>query len=373
MQALIDAVVDRALSEKKITGTVVSVMKDGIPVYKRAAGFADREAGKPVQFDTIFRLASVTKPLVAATVLALIEKGKLGLDDLARDHLPYFQPKTANGRIADIKIRHLLTHTAGFTYDMTPADLYPEDQRVSEGLTNTDLGFEENFTRLAAVPLKFEPGTAWAYSTAIDVLGAIIARIENTSLHDALQTYVAGPLRLADTGFFVTDPERLATPYADAKPEPVRMNDPHTVVTPAGWAIAYSPSRAFNPKAFQSGGAGAVSTPRNILTFLEAIRTSRTILSPEMTKTALSNQTGNLPLWGADEGQRFSFLGAYVLDSAIADTELPTGAVSWGGVYGHSWFIDQKNGMIGLIMTNNAVEGVSGQYPRDIYRAIYAA
>src|SRR5882757_10496184 len=111
MQERLDAVIDRATSEiNTIVGAVVLVAKDGQLAYSRTAGFADREAKKPMTEDAIFRLASVTKPLVAATTLALTERGQLSLDDEVATHLPYFTPKSPDGIYRPILIRHLLSH-----------------------------------------------------------------------------------------------------------------------------------------------------------------------------------------------------------------------------------------------------------------------
>lgn len=369
----IDFVISRALGEKRVTGTVVIVMKDGEIVYERFAGFADKENHDPIRADTIFRLASVTKPLVAATALALIDKGKLALDTLVRDHLPYFTPRERDGTQPDITVRQLLTHTAGFAYGVNTYGKPSPDALIDEGLGNSDLDFEENFARLAALPLLYKPGTLWRYSTAIDVLGAVIAAIEGTSLDDALKAHVTGPLGMTDTGFKVTDESRLATPYADDTPEPVRMRDPHSVPDREGTPMVFSPLRIFNPKAYQSGGAGAVGTAPDLIRFLEAIRKGGApILSGEMAAQAIVNQIGDIPRPEMEMGQRFTFLGAVVDDAAKSRVKLPKGTVNWGGVYGHSWFIDPANGISAMIMTNNAVEGCMGRYPNDIMKAVYA-
>src|SRR5690606_18726965 len=130
----------------------------------------------------------------------------------------------------------------------------------------------------------------------IDVLGAVIERVHGTSLHEAFQQYVAGPLDMKDTGFVVTDEDRLAVPYADGPPRLRRMGDPETVVTPDGGTTVYSPGRIFNRKAFQSGGAGAVGTADDLLAFFEAVRNRGVpILKPEIVAQAIQNQIGDVP------------------------------------------------------------------------------
>jgi len=371
MEYRINQLIDHALAADRITGTVVLVYQDGEPVFQRAAGFADREARKSVAHDTIFRLASVTKPVVAATALAMVERGLLSLSDKVTDHLPWFHPKTADGETPDITIHQLLTHTSGLVYGSAIEDL-PADRAVDTGLANTDLDFEANFSRCNALPLAFRPGTQWAYGFSIDILGAIIAKVHGATLEDAVVQFIAGPLGMADTRFHVTDPERLAVAYADAHPMPVRMSDPCTIVNDSGWRGTFSPNRIFNPNAFQSGGAGMVGTAGDIMTFLEALRTGGGgVLKPETVDMGLSNQIGAIER--EDPGMKFGYFGAVVEDPAPTMAPQSKGTVRWGGVYGLSWFIDRAKNLSVLSVTNNAVEGCMGEYPDRIMRAVYGA
>lgn len=367
----VNRAIDAALAEGRITGTVVLVYQDGRPIVRRAAGFADREAGKPVAFDTIFRLASVTKPIVAATALAMAERGLIGIEDNVADHLPWFRPRTAAGRQAKITLHHLLTHTSGLVYD--PAlERLPPHQAITAGLSDTDHDHETNFSRHNAVPLAFEPGTGWAYSFATDILGAVIAKVHGGTLEDAVVAYIAGPLGMKDTRFHVTDIERLAVAYADTETLPMRMPDRWVGRNESGWTLVFSPGRIFNPKAFQSGGAGAAGTPDDILTFLEALRLGGTgILKLETVQAGLSNQIGALE---RDEpGAKFGYFGAVMDNPKRTLRPYSKGTVRWGGVYGHSWFIDPAEGLTVLSMTNNALEGCMGEYPERIVDAVYGA
>lgn len=365
----LNQVIDRFLDSGKITGTVVLAYQHGKPLFRRAAGYADREVGKPVEFDTIFRMASLTKPIVAATALAMADRELLSLSDRTADYLPWFQPKAPDGKAAEMSIHHLLTHTSGLVYDVALEHL-PEGQAITCGLLNTDLDYEANFGRHNAVPLAFKPGTQWAYSFATDILGAVIAKVHGRSLEDAVATYIAGPLGMADSRFHVTDIARLAAPYADSQPTAVRMTDPYFAPGDAGWTLGFSPSRILNPKAFQSGGAGMVGTADDFLVFLETLRTGGgTVLKPETVQLGLSNRIGSL---ASDPGCGFGYFGAVVNNPAEALTPQPSGTVRWGGVYGHSWFIDQANGLTVFNMSNNALEGCMGEFPGKIVEAVYA-
>lgn len=369
MQAKLDDVIDRALESGGITGTVILVHRNGEPIFRRAAGLADREAGLAVTFDTIFRMASVTKPIVAATALGMVERGLIGLADPIAKYLPWFRPPLADGSVPDITIHHLLTHTSGLAYD--PAlERLPPDRAISMGLSDTDLGYEANFGRHNSVPLAFPPGSQWAYSFATDILGAAVAAVHGGTLEDAVVHYVAGPLGMKDTRFHVTDPARLAVPYGDAKPLPVRMPDPWAGEDPEGWTLTFSPGRIFNPRAFQSGGAGMAGTAGEIMTFLDMLTAGgRGVLGADIVAQGLSNRIGTLD---RDEpGVKFGYFGAVVADRRLAMTPQANGTVRWGGVYGLDWFIDRANGLTALTVTNNAPEGCTGGYPLDIRDAIY--
>ncbi|WP_338723484.1 serine hydrolase domain-containing protein [Devosia sp. XK-2] len=364
MKSRIEAVMDAAVEKQSIVGAELVVAHHGDIVCRRTAGWLDREAGVSMIENAIYRLASVTKPVVAATALAMSDKGLIGLDDRVADHLPWFTPTSPDGSQAEITIHHLLTHTAGLAYS------YPQDPMITTGLGASDMSLEENFSRVAKLPLEFVPGTGWLYSVAIDVLGAVLEKVHGGSVGDAVREHIAGPLGLNETGFFVADKARLAKPYADGMPA-MPMGDPQMVADESGEGPTFSPSRIFNPKAFQSGGAGMAGTPGDILRFLEAMRNGGGgAVRPETVARAFSNQIGNLKR--DDAGQRFGYLGAVVDDPVAAGSPSAAGTVNWGGVYGHSWLIDPVNGLTVVSMTNTALEGCTGQYPKDLIRAVYA-
>ena len=132
--ATIDSAIDAALAEKRIVGGVVLVMQDGEIAYRRAAGLADRERGVPMREDAVFRLASLTKPLVTAAALRMVELGKIALADPVTRYLPDFRPALPNGEVPVITLRHLLTHTAGLAYRfMQPEGGAYERAGVSDG------------------------------------------------------------------------------------------------------------------------------------------------------------------------------------------------------------------------------------------------
>lgn len=370
----VDRVVEATLAARQIVGTVIVVMRNGATVYRRAAGFADREAGRAMTEDTIFRFASVSKPLAAATALALCERHQIGLDDPVTRFLPDFRPKLADGREPVIKIRHLLTHTAGFDYaSKQPADGPYARARISDGLDQPGVSMEENLRRLASVPLHFEPGSEWRYGMSIDVLGAAAARVTGGTLGDAIAHYVTGPLGMKDTGFRVTDPARLSVAYADGPTEPLRMQDlDHPVPTPSSTQLIFSPARTFDESSYHSGGAGMVGTAPDFIRFAEAIRTGGApILKPGTVEMAAQNQIGDLPRTGPrDAGWRFGYISAVLDDPTAAGSPQSVGTLQWGGVYGHNWFVDRPAGISAAIFTNTAVYGAF-VFSADVRDAIY--
>lgn len=370
----LDTVIDKAIAEQRIVGTVVLVARDGQVVYRRAAGLGDREAGRPMREDAIFRLASVTKPLVSAAAMKLVEEGRLKLDDPVTGTLPDFRPKLADGSSPPITIAQLLSHTAGLSYGFfEPADSAYRRLAVSDGLDSVPgLTLDENLRRLAQAPLAFPPGQGWRYSLAIDVLGAVIEKASGQTLAEAVAGRVTGPLGMKDTGFSAPDPGRVAAAYADGKPAPVRMTD-NVLVPFAGNVVRFAPDRAFDATAWPSGGAGMVGTAGDILTFLEAIRTGGgPILKPETVAAMMRDQVGPQaqtqgPGWG------FGYGWAVLDDPAPTGTPQAAGTIQWGGAYGHSWFVDPANRLTVVAFTNTAFEGMAGAGPftLEVRDAVY--
>jgi CubicO group peptidase (beta-lactamase class C family) len=371
-KARLDRVIDRAMAARRIVGSVVLVMRDGEIVYRRAAGYADREADRPMREDAMFRLASLSKPIVSVAAMALIERGGLDPRDPVQRWLPEFRPQTVDGKVPAITIHHLLTHTAGLSYGfLQPADGPYQRAGVSDGLDRSDVSLDEEIRRIAAAPLVYEPGARWGYSLATDVLGAVIARVAGEPLPDAVRRLVTTPLGMRDTSFLVEDAARLAVPYLDGKPEPARMADPQLVPFRGAGVIRVSPSRAFDRTAFPSGGAGLVSTAGDYARLLEALRIGGgPVLKASSAQRITTNQIGDLtptglPAWG------FGYGTIVLKDSALAKSPQAAGTWTFNCAYGQSFFVDPVERLTVIAFTNTGLEGGFGAFPLEIRDAVY--
>ena len=377
LSSRVDAAIDAALAEKRLVGGVVLVAKDGETVYARAAGMADREAGRPVQLDTIFRYASLTKPIVSAAAMALLEEGAIELDAPVTRWLPDFRPKLADGTEPTITLKLLLTHTSGLIYDfMMPPESPYHQTGISNGFNKPGVTMEQQLERVAAWPLAFPPGAAWMYGVSTDVLGAVLQKAAGASLPEIVLAKVTGPLGMADTGFVPADPARLATAYKDGQPEPPRMAERDSVpfaVSP----LNYAPDRYKDPKSFPSAGAGMLGSAPDFLKFLETVRQGGSPILGQRGVRGLTENAIDVPVVLAGPGVGFSLGWSILKDpaEAAAATGVPNprsaGSWSWGGVYGGSWFVDPAQKLSVVILTNTAIEGMMGKVTADVGTAVY--
>jgi len=370
--ARLDAVIDQAVADNRIVGTVTMLARAGETIYCRAAGLADREAGLPVEVDTVFRHASLTKPIVAATILAMRDAGLLGLGDAVTDYLPWFTPALPDGRVPVITLHHLLTHTSGLAYDLdpTPDEIAADPELAAANGDYHILSLEKSMRRLANRPLTFAPGTDWLYSLSLDVLGLVAANLAGGTLADAVGKYVTGPLGMPDTRFHLDSTKRLAVAYADGTPLPTRMTDPQVLENPSGGTNTFSPGRILDPRAYESGGSGMAGTAADFLKFLVTLeRGGAPILSPNAMALATRNRIGEVTRDVA--GEKFGYFGAIAEDPAASGAHYNAGSYHWGGVFGSRWFIDPEAELAVVSLTNTAFEGCNGKFSVDIRNACY--
>lgn len=370
----LDTVIDQALAERRLIGAVVQIAQDGRRIYSRAAGLADREANRLMREDALFRLASVSKPIVSSAALALVARGRLRLDDRVERWLPAFRPRLPDGSVPELTIRHLMTHTAGLSYRFfQPHGGSYERAGVSDGMDLVAFGLDENLRRIASVPLLYAPGTAWAYSIATDVLGGVIERVADKRLDQAVHDLVTAPLGMDDTAFVAVDPQRLAAAYADAEPQPRRLMDADAIAFVEGTAgFLLDPRRALESAAFPSGGAGMVGSAGDLLRLLETLRQGGGALLPaNLVDDMGRNQIGDHPMayWpGCGFGLGFTVLK----DPLAAASPESVGTWRMGGTYGHAWFVDRARRLSVVAFTNTALEGMSGAFVTQLRDAVYA-
>jgi CubicO group peptidase (beta-lactamase class C family) len=353
-------------ADERIAGVVTLVWREGVVVHNDVLGFQDLESRTPMRRDTIFRIASMTKPITSVAVLMLVEDGKLGLGDPVERWLPELarprvlrDPAGALSRTTPaqrpLTVRDLLTHRSGLAYTFTSSG--PLSQALADaGLlgSSSTLPTDEWMRRLGALPLAYEPGTRWHYGLSTDVLGVLVERVSGLPFPEFLRTRLFEPLGMRDTAFWVPADamDRLATLYA-LDPETGRL-----VATDRPPA-----SRLAKPPAFASGGGGLVSTADDYLRFarmllgggeLEGVR----ILAPHtvalMTTNHLSAEQRQVPFLGMEffAGQGFG-LGVSVVDDptrAIGSELVSKGAHGWGGAHGTWYFVDPSEELIGVMM-----------------------
>ncbi|WP_052238844.1 serine hydrolase domain-containing protein [Pectobacterium brasiliense] len=374
LSARIQAVVQQALDDGRLVGAVVLVARNGELIHQQAAGWADRESARPMALEAIFRLASVSKPIVSVAALVLVAQGRLDLDEDIIRWMPTFQLRLADGSPARVTARQLLSHTAGLGYRFfeTHADGPYAQAGVSDGMDASSISLTENLRRIASVPLQYVPGEAWGYSLATDVLGALIERIHGTSLNEAVRQLVTDPLGMDDTDFVVRDPSRLTTAYVNGSPQPHRLTEGETVSPFEGAiGIAYSPARICDPQAFPSGGAGMAGTAGDLLRLLEALRKGGGVPLPDaLIEEMERDQTQGLELPNAP-GCGFGLGFSVLRDPLLAGSPESLGTWRWGGAYGHSWFVDRTKGLSVVAFTNTMYEGMSGSFVTELRDAVY--
>ena len=389
-RALLDAFLRQQIEQQRVIGIAAQVVRrNGEILYAGAAGRRDPNAPDPIQPETtLFRLASMTKPITGAAVLMLAEAGQLSLDDPVSRFLPDFQALQVQSRpghtvpaLSPPTVRDLLRHTSGLSYRFMNVpgivDAY-ERLGIDDGLADPQLTLEENLYRLARAPLQAQSGTRWGYGLSFDVLGAVVKQVTGQQLDAFVREHIALPLGMASLTFHVSPAEvgRIASPMMVAERgglRPIVSGDavPFPVT---GGRILFDPERAFSPDAYPSGGSGATATLADYVRFalfllnngeLGGVR----LLRPETVSAMAAAQTGGLVIDLAGPGYDFGYGVAVLTDPILAKTRQPRGAYGWSGVYGTGLSVDPATGIAVVVMTQSAVEGmiISDEFVRAYY------
>lgn len=361
---------------QRLVGAVVLVREHGALRHASATGLADRESATPMQRDQLFRLASVSKPLLSTVILGLVAEGVLDLDAPVQRWLRDFRPALADGSTPPISLRQLLSHSSGLGYRFLEADAKGPYARagVSDGMDANPLTLTENVRRIGQAPLLFAPGSQWLYSLGVDVAGAVAEKATGESLQALFERLLAAPLGLRDTAFAARNAARLATPYVSDTPQPHRLREGEVVAPFEGTVgIEYSLARATDASRFPSAGAGLVGSADEVMAVLEALRDVQRsgLLPPALVAQMATPQVGEQ---GPPEPAGWGFgLGFAVLrDAAASGTPQSAGTWRWGGAYGHSWFVDPARGLSVVALTNTLYEGMDGAFVNELRDAVYA-
>jgi CubicO group peptidase (beta-lactamase class C family) len=377
----IDAFFTREIDRGRVPGAVVAIARQGKLVYFKAFGLADPAKGLPATTDTIFQLASMTKPMVAVGALALTEQARLPLQGKLSDYFPAFGAAqvgvaTANGQFSTeplkrpILIHDLFRHTSGIPYGGRPDGSSPIAAQWPSGSAASQLGTSADLVEaLSRLPLVHQPGTVFEYGLSFDVLGAVVEKISGQSLGGHLAEMVWQPLKMSDTAFRLTEAQRarVARPFArnpiDGKPQAISALD--------------------KPPSFDCGGACAFGTMGDYLRFGQMLLNGgslegRQVLSPAFVQLMTSNHLGSAILnrVAAVEPHRDGYgfgLGVAVrLQPGLAAVPGNPGEFSWNGANGTGFFADPAAQLV--VTFGTAAPGELRKYYREqVQDLVYGA
>jgi CubicO group peptidase (beta-lactamase class C family) len=367
--AAFNATFHRLVDEEKLACVVTLVARRGEVVNLDAYGALDVSTAVPVRTDSIFRIASMTKPITGAAMMMLWEEGKWTLDDPVARHIPEFEGLKVRRKDGDpvdqaspMTMRQLMSHTAGFGRAAEYGEV---------GLRDGDL--QDMIDKLAKLPLSFQPGKDWRYGPSVDIQGYLIEKMSGQGLDEFFAERLFKPLGMTDTGFWVdaAKGERVARihKYVDGK------------IAPAGPANIFNTSK---PK-FLAGGGGLASKIEDYWRFAQMIlnggefegRRYLKASTVELMHQSALEEGVNVTLYSPEtRGLGFGMDFAIVQDPVAAKTSQGVQSFYWGGAFGTWFWIDPINDMIVIGMIQNVAGSTPDGAPlvrEASARAIYAA
>jgi len=377
----VNALVKRHLDAKSFAGAVTLVARNGRIVHLQAHGLADLETKRPMQADSMFRIMSMTKPVVGTAILMMMEEGKVRLTDPVSKFMPELKglqvamaqppqgPPPPAGTPAEpryyivpadheITVRELLTHTSGLVSG--PMSNSANRKVAIKGAES----LSEYLPRLASTPLEFQPGTRWAYSAqaGFDVLLHIVEITSGMPADQFLKQRLFDPLGMKDTFFYPVENPRLASRYDRQADGTLRRNS--------------STPNFLNGKYF-SGGGGLASTAEDYFQFAQMLLNGgqlngKRLLSPrsvEMMASVMAPDT--LP--GRPAGEAYGLSVRVVNNPSARNTFLSQGSFGWSGAYGTHFWIDPKEKVIGILMTQTPNQDVRGDFENAVAFSVLGA
>lgn len=362
--ARIRPVIQQAVDQGKIAGAVTLILRNGKVAHLDAVGQMDE--GKPMRTDALFRIASMSKAVTSVAVMMLYEEGRFLLDDPIEKYIPEFKgvqvavPSSEKQSVdlvpttRSITIRHLLTHTSGLTYRFigtTPWAKIYQEAGINDGLAQTDLTLADNVKRLAKLPLMHQPGERFSYGLSTDVLGYLVEVLSGMTLDEFFRRRIFEPLRMTDTGFYPPESklDRLAAVYNQLPDGHIKRLDDEVI--DRGYLV-YSASYPYKgAKRYYSGGAGLVASISDYGRFLQMLLNGgeldgARILGRKTVELMTVNHVGDL--YGA---QGFGLGFSIVRDLGKGNEPGSVGQYGWGGFFYTNFFVDPKEKMIGLFMS----------------------
>ena len=390
LRAGIDAVLRRAVEAGEVPGVVAMAATDAGVFYEGAFGARNLAGGPAMSLDTVFRIASMTKAVTSVAAMQLVEQGRLSLEG----PLPELDPALNAPQVLEgfdpsgaprlrparrpITLRHLLTHTAGFSYEQWDADMVRYVKAA--GMPPTSSG------RLAALrmPLVFDPGDRWEYGINIDWAGLVVEKVSGQKLDAYFREHIFGPLGMKDSGFATTPEQRARQASVHQRGADGATLEPQPLETP------------FTPE-FWAGGGGLYSTAPDYMTFLRALLhdgglDGARILRPETVALMNRNHIGGieagilkttLPSRSVDvdffPGSSLKWGLAYMINAQPGPNGRSAGSLTWAGLFNTHYWIDPSRRVAGAIMTQILPFGdpramkLYGAFERAAYDALKAA
>lgn len=358
----LDAYMAKVVADGRVAGMTTLLARHGKIVSYNTYGAKSLATGAPMTKDTIFRIYSMTKPVTGVAMMILFEEGKWRLDDPVTKYVPEFSKlKVMTGTDAAGKpilaapkrpptMRELMSHTAGFGYGLQ--DRHPVDKMYRDKQVLSSNGLQQMITRTAEIPLMYEPGTSWYYSSAVDIQGYIVEKLSGQTLGQFMDQRIFTPLKMNDTGFTVpaADASRLAAVY---------VADQQGKIQEAKQLFGSDMPTYLTPPAMESGGGGLVSTTMDYARFAQMLANGgeldgARILSPASVEMMGTNVIPNSVLVSSNgtSAARFNEAVGFGLDFMVvndprrAGTLEGEGSMSWGGAAGTWFWVDPTNDVI---------------------------
>jgi CubicO group peptidase (beta-lactamase class C family) len=369
------------VAKGRYPGVVALVARRGKVAYFEAFGQRDPQSGAPMTKDAIFRLYSMTKPFTSVAAMMLVEEGRLFLSDPVSKHLPKLKglqvsvPRVdaGTGRVSyalvpaerEITIQDLMRHTSGIVYGSFTSHGGVKEAYAKEGVDWYGVTPAEQIDRLAKVPLAHQPGSAWEYSLSTDVLGRVIEAVSGMTLGQFLQERVLGPLKMADTAFLVPAAKaaRLAQPFPK---DPVNGQEVKLLDVTV-------------PQKNDAGGAGSAGTAMDYARFCQMMLNGGQLggvrLLGRATVAQMSaDHLGDIPVVSPVLARGYGFgLGFAVRkETGIGAVTGSAGEYRWGGAGGTAFWIDPKEQMVVVFMTQGQPGPRRGE-DRDLFRNMVQA